>query len=442
MATLKVNTHSLPHQRSPWSPLASPVGKGESVDLSARCRLLARSFGHDAVQDDPVFVHADEPRTPESRQSPSASPGRSPHTASSAFSPLSPRSGHTALHPPPTPEGSFILSEILEEGEGESTPKVEKSEPGTSSLGVSIPAQEGQYGTSATADDELSLNSNSHGFGAQRRKSSFTGGVRDVLAEQLQADEMAEAIVEEEETAFKQALKEGQTWQAVDLWLVNGELLVGADQRTLDPTRTFSSCIVEPLLRVFQTSIVPVGTAHRRRSSVFAHINVHHPFQLVIRLHTPASLTFPFVVDALQPLNDASLLTTYCPNGCVTTPALITVVSSDANGAEKVSVEDLTAVAGPRFVYRDAEIAAFENDVQAKQANHEITPVAAGNLEQATGWNGQTPLADEQRARIVKQVEGAHRVGIKVRYEGLPNFPVHVRESVRSTLVGLSVDYL
>jgi hypothetical protein len=176
----------------------------------------------------------------------------------------------------------------------------------------------------------------------------------------------------------------------------------------------------EPLLRIFQTSVVPVGTAHRRRSSVFAHVNLQHPFQLILRLHTAPTITFPYVADALQPLHDASLLTTFCPNASVTTPALVAVVSSSANGAEMVPVEDFTAVVGPRFVYRDADISALENDAEWEKLDPEVTPVAAGVLVDATGWNGQGALSSEQRARIEKHVERAHSKHLKLRYEGLP----------------------
>ncbi|GAA6029843.1 hypothetical protein JCM8097_001075 [Rhodosporidiobolus ruineniae] len=454
MATLRISTQDAPHARSPWSPVLSPMTSSSSQeDLASRCRRLAFKLGHDAVNDDPAFAH-EAPPTP---TSPSGSPSRllpSPRSASSAFSPqllspLSPRS--TPLHPPPTPEGSFLLSEILEEENEDNTPKVEVTSPfdlPPAPTGGSAPKSlgpgEGAYGTSAVADDELSVSSGAPGgLGpVSGRKSSFTGGVRESIQQEVDAQELAEATIEEEVTAIRMALKEGATWMAADIWLVDGELLVAPNHESLDPARTFSACFVEPLLRVFSGSAVPVGIAHRRRSSVFAHIHPHHPFQLVVRLHTPASLTFPFLVDALQPLNDASLLTSYCPNACVTTPALITVVSSSAHGAEMIPVEDLKAVAGPRVVYRDADIATFETDDGAAQWSREVTPVAAGNLREATGWDGSSPLSEEQRERIEKQVAGAHRREIKVRYEGLPQFPVHVRESVKSTLHGLGVDYL
>ncbi|GAA5906659.1 hypothetical protein JCM6882_008087 [Rhodosporidiobolus microsporus] len=449
MATLQINTQQITHGRQPWSPISSPVAPSPSDSLSARCRALAHRFGSEAVHDDPSFAHPsnDKDASP-TRSSPHGSPGRSPRTASgssAAFSPLvSPRSGHGQLHPPPTPEGSFVLGEIIEE-ENEVTPRVEVTslefaDAGASGGPKSLGVGEGAYGTSATADDEASVNSLQLGTG--RRKTSFTGGVRDVMQDEQDQQDLAEAVIEEQVAVLQQALKEGTTWVAADIYLVDGELLVAPKPEQLEPGKTFSNCFVEPLLRIFQGSAIPVGTAHRRRSSVFAHISPHSPFQLVVRLHTPPSITFPYLVDALEPLHDASLLTTYCPNAEVTSPALVTVVSSSAHGAEMVPLEDLASAPGVRFVYRDADIGAFDSDEQAQQWSQEVTPVAAGNLLEATGWDGQSAIVEEQRERIAAQVERAHKRGIKVRYEGLPQFPVHVGENVKHTLHTLGVDYL
>ncbi|BGP23773.1 hypothetical protein Rt10032_c05g2504 [Rhodotorula toruloides] len=462
MATLRIRPPTERH----WAPLISPVSPStasssphDSSSLSARCRLLASRFGENAVHEDDHFEHPE----PQPQQQPQTSPllqGRaSPKTPSPSraapfpLSPISPRTVlHSQLHPPPTPEGTHILNEILEE-EAE-TPRTEKdvtSEwapprldvPTTTATGGREQPQ-GLYGSSLPADDEVSSSSYEPlAFSplAARRGSRFSFERFDA-SQGDDDDDLTEATVEEREAELRQTLKDGATWLPVDVWLVDGELLVGRKMEDLESTRTFSSCSVEPLLRIFSTSNPPIGHAHhRRRSSIFSHIKPHSPLQLVLRLRTPASLTFPYVLDALQPLHDASLLTSYCPNAGTTTPAVITVVSSSAEGAEMVPAEDLEAVHGPRFVYRDAPTSSLDSTNPAA-LDPQLTPVAAGVLKESTGWDGQTPVTDEQRQRIVEQVESAHRRGIKVRYEGLPHFPVHVRENVRSTLVSLGVDYL
>ncbi|KAL7338510.1 hypothetical protein BJY59DRAFT_375889 [Rhodotorula toruloides] len=456
MATLRIST---PAERT-WAPLISPVSPAsasttphDSHSLSARCRLLASRFGENAVHEDDHFEHPEPQQRGASPKTPSPS-----RAAPFPLSPISPRSvPHSQLHPPPTPEGTHILNEILEE-EAE-TPRGDKDvtsawapprlDVPTGGDGDTLPLSPGQpqglYGSSMPADDEVSSSSyEPPAFSplAARRGSRFSFDRFDV-PQNGDDDDLTEATVEEREAELRQTLRDGATWLPVDVWLVDGELLqVGRRMEELESTRTFSSCFVEPLLRIFSTSNPPIGHAHhRRRSSIFSQIKPHSPLQLVLRLHTPASLTFPYVLDALQPLHDASLLTSYCPNAGTTTPAVITVVSSSADGAEMVPAEDLEAVHGSRFVYRDAPISSLLS-TNSSALDPQLTPVAAGVLKDSTGWDGQSPVTDEQRQKIVEQVEGAHRRGIKIRYEGLPQFPVHVRENIRSTLVALGVDYL
>ncbi|BGP39017.1 hypothetical protein JCM10450v2_002974 [Rhodotorula kratochvilovae] len=481
MAALRISPPTKPQ----WAPLMSPVSASSpssitSTDdsLSARCRLLASRLGESAVHDEGFDTAAAPPLAtpPGSRRAStsSPSPGRSPRVAPSnpppSF-PLSPRASMLAFDAPP----QHLLDGIREEDDGDSTPKVEADmtsawapprlavpgqadgapsavplvSPGT----PTVPLPGG--GGSAEDDGFFPPGSPASSYGAPFRRtvSSSSAARRASLANSiglsLQQEEqddhdMEEATIEEQEVEMRQLLKEGATWLGVDVWLVDGELLVASKESALDPSHTFSAVIVGPLLRIFSPPDAPPTTSRRRRSSVFSHVKPQTPFQLVLRLRTPASITFPFVVSDLAPLQDASLLTTYCPNGGATTPGLITVVSSSANGAEMVPLEELTVVQGPRCVFRDAPVAAFDGEDGAATADIDpaVTPVAAGALVEATGWDGQKPLTAEQRERIARQVERAHARGLKVRYEALPNFPIHVREQCRQTLAALDVDYL
>ncbi|GAA5952497.1 hypothetical protein JCM21900_005329 [Sporobolomyces salmonicolor] len=477
MAALKINVEPDSRYRAPPSPawsVCSPTSPEPMSarrpstaldamslphgDLTARCRALARSFGEAAVLEDPHFDHSASYDPSGAASSPS--PGRR-SSVSGGYSPLSPTSPrHLAsplFHAPPTPEGSFVLDEILEE-EGESvlTPKHEMT---SQQFYQGEGRSEGNYGASAPADDEGSYSTVPGG-----RTTSFAGGIGLGVQQEEHSQEATgarrissgfgartdglvgtvESIIREHEDSLRSSFKEGATWLGVDVWLVDGDLLVGRDPNNLDPELTFSSCFVEPLLRVFKPVATPLFSHHRRRSSAFdVMINPHRPFQLVLRLRTSPSVTIQFVVDALQPLHDASLLTSYCPNARTTTRGLITVVSSSSDGAEMVDGEDLaTAMPYSRFIYRDAPVVAFDSDDEAARWNKETHPVAAGVLHDATGWDGQSPLTEEQRERIMGQVERAHKRDIRVRYEGLPNFPVHVRETAKSTLHNLGVDYL
>lgn len=122
-------------------------------------------------------------------------------------------------------------------------------------------------------------------------------------------------------------------------------------------------------------------------------------------------MTFQFVLHALSPLLDASLLTSYCPNSNLVTPGLITVACTGS----KVPTEEIHSLV-PRYVFYEASIADENSDGWSK----ELTPLASGNLMEVTGWSGDRQITQEETERIRDQVERAHRKGIKVRYDGLP----------------------
>ncbi|GAA5889816.1 hypothetical protein JCM8208_001139 [Rhodotorula glutinis] len=486
MAALRITPPS--STGSAWQPVVSPISPGgdsSSSSLSARCRYLASRLGGSAVHDDAHFEGSastsSAPASPH-RTSPSPSPGRSPRVGTNLASPsnpppsfpLSPRSSLLGFDAAP----QHILDEIREEEDGgESTPKVEQdmtsawAPPRLAVPGQATDPQQQQFGhnelvspgtvtkplpggydvggqapPSPTRSYGTASRTASTGSQGSSRRPSFASSMLLDLQQGEDDDDtdMEEATIEERENELRQALKDGATWLGVDLWLVDGEVLVASSQSSLDPSRTFSATVVQPLLRIFSPQDEPTFKIHRRRSSVYTHVKPHSPFQLVIRLRTPATTTFPYVVSDLEPLHDASLLTMYCPNAGSSTAGLITVVSSSANGAEMVPFEQLSAVQGQRFVYRDAPLAAFDSDKSLARSGVDpaLTPVAAGALVEVTGWDGQKSLSDEQRERIRAQVERAHAHGLKVRFEALPNFPVHVREQCRQALLALGADYL
>lgn len=146
-------------------PLPIPSNNSSSSDgsdLARRCRQLARSFGHGAVVEQ-QFVGQGSVRESHShspvRASPNTSPARSPRLTSSLFPlsptgkiqpPLSPRSSSY-----PTPEGSFILSEIMEEEGGDEAAKSRR---------IAVPS--GALSETETSDVEQ---------GAKGRQGSRTG---------------------------------------------------------------------------------------------------------------------------------------------------------------------------------------------------------------------------------------------------------------------------
>lgn len=205
MTALRVDTASLP-SKQPWQPFRSPIspaspgsaGFESSTSLSDRCRKLAFRLGGSAVHDDSHFhekpASASEPAGasgaraaagPQLHRHGSSSPSRSPaagfHSNLSPAnaappSPLSPRS-----HPPTSPESVHVLNEILEEGEGEPTPRAEDGprgvyEPAAPSLGFAALAEGNGSGHAPWKPSALGISYGSDRSAAPSTASSVSGG--------------------------------------------------------------------------------------------------------------------------------------------------------------------------------------------------------------------------------------------------------------------------
>lgn len=279
MAALRLRTSS--PTKEPWQPYMSPVSPtadspnqaaSPSTSLSDRCRQLAFRLGGSAVQDDEHFC--EQPTSP--TESVHASPGKRRQSSANESSPprglsnynlassgagglappapLSPRS-----HPPTSPDTTHVLNEILEEGEsgGEPTPRAENGPRGVyaptqpslgfAALGPGDPiAERGQRGSATSA---LGID---YGSGLAP-PASFSSMMPDLPTEEADTDDdagkrvrncsvsrfvtdceaLAEAVIEERVAEIQNLLQEGATWQAVDIWLSEGDLLVSLSLQTL-----------------------------------------------------------------------------------------------------------------------------------------------------------------------------------------------------------------
>ncbi|ORY91566.1 hypothetical protein BCR35DRAFT_298770 [Leucosporidium creatinivorum] len=388
-------------------------------DLARRCRQLARSFGHGAVVEQQFGSHGAvrESHSP-LRASPNTSPARSPRLTSSLFPlsptgkiqpPLSPRSSSY-----PTPEGSFILSEIMEE------------EGGDDAIKRRIAASSGALSETEASDVEQ---------GAKARQGSRTSSRMTALNSlKLGGENLDEALL-------RSSLRDGVSHFELDVWLVDGELLVGPDQTTLSAENTLTSMYIDPLLNIFNIQQPPTPSTgsfshHRRRSSSGASSNhpfpayLHQPLLLLVDFKTSPEMSLQFLIHFVDPLHDASLLTTYCANSHLFTPGLITIVCAGADAAMRETIHGMS----PRFVFAAAPIS--EDD---RMEGKETTPVAIGELGEAVGWSGEGELSEDQKLKVRDQVDHAHAKGMKVFYRGLNK---EMGEQVREDLRAEGVDYL
>jgi hypothetical protein len=96
-----------------------------------------------------------------------------------------------------------------------------------------------------------------------------------------------------------------------------------------------------------------------------------------------------------------------------------------------------------RYYFYDAPI----GDLGSGKYNRFTSVSATGNFKSEVGGNGipflqSGALSDLEKARMRKQVEQAHSMGIFVRYWNLPNWPISWRNSIWHEVVKAGVDLL
>ncbi|GAA5980002.1 hypothetical protein JCM5350_005992 [Sporobolomyces pararoseus] len=458
-APLNIDTKRLPPTPQ-WSPILShsqlhSPSKTSSIDedLSLRCRKLARSFGESAIFDD--F----EPSSPRSREN----SNENERGGGGPPSPLSPGRRHSHLPlSPPTPEGSHVLNEILEEGESEtmSTGGAEigrgeaENEKG---LGFEAggEAEPTQFIMSPPTGNPMSL----HGASLAMEELGEKEGLGLSLHEQFKMDTDYYPDGEDDtyEKALTEQLKRGQSFIKVDLSLVDGELLIGNPGTQLDPSKTFSTCFVDPLVKILSeaapSSPSPLFSfpSHHRRlstpspsppppSSSQTYLpNSSKPLYLEIILHStpaaPPSLMLQYLQSSLQPLHDPHFLTSYCPNAKLSTkaPIVILVSSSAAGFTDEVMEQNLES---PRIVYREITLnEAFSTATEG--ISSQSHPIISQDFGQLGGD------FDEESKRILEtKVKEAHEKGFLVKIEGVPKFPEHTRKSIEKNLKSIGIDYV
>ncbi|GAA6008877.1 hypothetical protein JCM11491_003815 [Sporobolomyces phaffii] len=484
MATkpLNIDTKRLPATPQ-WSPilshwaLSSPrsaTSAAADLDLSSRCRKLARSFGESALSDD--FEHSSGSSSPQ--QQPRSRENSSDSLAASPLSASGGRHHHLPLSPPlATPEGSHVLNEILEE-ENESTPQTEAAQDekglGFSSVEDDHEPEPIHFKLSPLMGSQLSLHGASlamEDMGQMPEEGARESALGLSLHERMKLDledyqfeTLLGESVEDYERALRDQLKSNQSWIGIDVSLVDGELLVGNPSSQLDPAQTFSACYVDPLLDILSeassTSPTRLFASHDRRLSSpsgspspspsraqphpsphLAHVpTTSSPLHLALTLHTPAPLTLQYLQASLQPLHDQHFLTSYCPNARLTSKAPIVVLVT----GDSVSDRDVERhLETPRIVYRFPTFAEIEREEgRSTPYNAQSHPVVTVDLPGSVSADAATRLSQDTKSEVADQVKRAHARAFSVAVRGVPKFPEHVRNSIETELKSIGVDHI
>lgn len=162
---------------------------------------------------------------------------------------------------------------------------------------------------------------------------------------------------------------------------------------------------------------------------------------LYIDLKTSALPTYNKIMEHLEPLRSP-----------------INYLSSfeKHNGKEEVVFRPVTVIltgAAPfdemmkNQTYRDVFYDAPISDLNSGKYTKFTSVTATGNFKSEVGGNGipflqSGALSEMEKARMKRQVEQAHSLGIYVRYWNLPSWPISWRNSIWHEVVKAGVDLL
>lgn len=223
-----------------------------------------------------------------------------------------------------------------------------------------------------------------------------------------------------------------------DVWLANGELLVGHDVASLRPERTFSSLYVEPLVQILdQKNPTTEYTAYAQNQFGYSEKNgvydtdSSRSLYLLIDVKTPGDETWPYVVDALQPLRDRGYLSYVNESDTRINSRQVTVIGTG------VTPLNYLLERPNRDYFIDAPLAALNSTFVPT-----LSPLASTSLRTSIGWTGIMAASNTQLSNMTSLIEQAHSQGLAVRFWDNPTWPIFARNRVWRTFIDLGVDYI
>ncbi len=206
------------------------------------------------------------------------------------------------------------------------------------------------------------------------------------------------------------ALEHGFCSVEADIFLRDGELLVGHHPRDLKSEKTLKSLYLEPLKRRVQT----------RNGSVY---DVPQRFFLFIDIKTDAGDTYPILHQMLKKYAD---ILTEVKDGVAIQRAVTVVLSGNRPSLEVLALQS------PRFVAYDGRL----SDLESKVPNH-LMPIISDNWATKIGWGGSAEMNSTTRDKLQQIVSKSHEHGRLVRFWATPE-----KENVWMELLKLRVDLI
>ncbi|KAF4952740.1 hypothetical protein FGADI_6492 [Fusarium gaditjirri] len=284
------------------------------------------------------------------------------------------------------------------------------------------------------------------------------------------------------------AISAGCSSVEADVWNEDDELYVAHRHFQLQANNTLESLYINPLLSIFDRQRdVLCG----REMSCHAPSNVHEPLGgifesdpeqplvVLIDFKTEGIATWEKLHRKLEPLRRRNLLTHF--NGTTIVPGPVVIVGTGNTPFDKITANDtyrdvfydapLESLADASQVWPNPNKAQVESSQlpdrcteqgvlpsniersQVRTYNGEDIKIsdkynpynsyyASAHFKKAVGHVWGLRLSQEQLQRIRAQIHGAHRLGLKARYFGVPAWPVGLRNHIWHILTREGVDVL
>jgi hypothetical protein len=265
-----------------------------------------------------------------------------------------------------------------------------------------------------------------------------------------------------------QAIRIGCTSVEADLWQVDDQLYVAHTTAGIRQNRTLKNLYLDPLQDILNhQNRVPdfVGSMGSEVNGVFA-ADPKQSLVLLVEFKNDPDVIWNRLSADIAPLRESNYLTYF--NGTAVVPGPVTIVAS-GNAPFNLVVQSSTY----RDIFYDAPLelmsslpprsessnsSAYTEDPSGTNADDDdqfssrpqnpdvYSPAnsyfASASFVKSVGYPWHSSLSQVQLDHIRKQIRGAHSRGLKVRYWGIPVWPVGLRNYIWRVLVREGVDYL
>ena len=222
-----------------------------------------------------------------------------------------------------------------------------------------------------------------------------------------------------------------------DVWLSNGDLLVGHSRGSLTSSRSLRSLYIDPLVSILSHQNLDLSAPGSPLNGVFE-TSPGATLVLLIDIKTHSTETLPVVLDQLSPLRSRGFLTFF--NGSTVVPGPVTVV-----GTGNTAFDQLMRNHTYRDIFFDAPLAdLWGEDAPITRNEYDISTsyYASVSFAEAVGKPSFGILTPDQVDVLRGQVQAASAKGLKARYWDTPAWPVSLRNHVWDVLVKEGVGML